>query len=78
MAIQHKDCPRCGSTVGNYIIRCECGFSFDYLDDTDPTQRLEAMAEEERLYEDYLSARALQAIAEAAEARSAVLKDPNN
>ena len=78
MAIQHKDCPRCGATVGNYIARCGCGFSFDNLDDTDPTQRLEAMAEEERLYEDYLAARAKQAIAEAADARSGALKDPDN
>ncbi len=78
MAIQHKDCPRCGATVGNYITRCECGFSFEGIEDTEPTQRLETMAEEERLYEDYLTARAKQAIAEAADARASALSEPDN
>ena len=78
MAIQHKDCPRCATTVGNYITRCECGYSFDDLGDAEPTQRLETMAEEERLYEDYLAARAKQAIAEAADARAGVLNAPDN
>lgn len=78
MAIQHTDCPRCAATVATYITRCGCGFSFEGIEDTEPTQRLEALAEEERLYEDYLAARASQAIAEATEAERAVLEEPDN
>jgi hypothetical protein len=78
LAIQHTDCPRCAATVATYITRCGCGFSFEGIEDTEPTQRLEALAEEERLYEDYLAARASQAIAEATEAERAMLEEPDN
>lgn len=69
MAIYHKDCPRCAATAATYIRRCACGFSFDGSENTDSAQELEA-AEEERLYEEYLAARARQAnAAVAAESR---------
>ena len=63
MGIYHKDCPRCATTVATYISRCECGFSFDGNEEADPAARLEALIEEERLYEEYLAARAKQAMA---------------
>ncbi len=70
MAIYHKDCPRCAATVATYIRRCACGFSFDGSENADSAQELEA-TEEERLYEEYLAARARQASAAAAtESRS--------
>ncbi len=66
MAIYHKDCPRCAATVATYISRCACGFSFDEAENTDSTHEQEAAAEEERLYEEYLAARARQASVAAA------------
>jgi len=78
LAILHKDCPNCGTTVSNYITRCACGYSYERFDEEDPMQRLEAMAEEERLYLHYLAARAKQAIAEATEVRASASSDPTN
>lgn len=75
VGIHHKDCPRCATTVATYISRCECGFSFDGHEDTDPAARLEALIEEERLYEEYLAARAKQAIAAAADAEAAMFEE---
>ncbi len=77
MGILHKDCPRCATTVATYISRCECGFSFDGHEDADPAARLEALIEEERLYEEYLAARAKQAIAAAADAETAMFEEPD-
>ncbi|MBI5611871.1 MAG: hypothetical protein HY942_02200 [Gammaproteobacteria bacterium] len=81
MGIYHKDCPRCATTVATYITRCDCGFSFDGNEDVDPAARLEALIEEERLYEEYWAARAKQAMAaaaeaEAAEAEAALFEEP--
>lgn len=77
VGILHKDCPRCATTVATYITRCECGFSFDGNEDADPAARLEALVEEERLYEEYLAARAKQAIAAAADAEAAMFEEPD-
>jgi hypothetical protein len=77
VGIHHKDCPRCATTVATYITRCECGFSFDGHEDADPAARLEALVEEERLYEEYLAARAKQAIAAAADAETAMFEEPD-
>ncbi len=77
MGILHKDCPRCATTVATYITHCECGFSFDGNEDADPAARLEALVEEERLYEEYLAARAKQAIAAAADAEAAMFEEPD-
>lgn len=71
MAIYHKDCPQCAATVATYIARCACGFPFDKTENIDSSRESEAAAEEERLYEEYLAARARQAsAAAAAESRS--------
>lgn len=78
MAIQHKDCPRCATTVATYISHCGCGYSFDRADDIEPTQRLEALVEQEKLYEDYLTARLLQATAEATDAKARAQDGPDN
>ncbi|OGI43195.1 MAG: hypothetical protein A2150_05700 [Candidatus Muproteobacteria bacterium RBG_16_64_11] len=75
MGIYHKDCPRCATTVATYISRCECGFSFDGNEEADPAARLEALIEEERLYEEYLAARAKQAMAAAAQAEAAIFEE---
>lgn len=77
MGILHKDCPRCATTVATYIARCDCGFLFDGNADADPAARLEALAEEERLYEEYLTARAKQASAAAADAEAAMRAEPD-
>jgi len=77
VGILHKDCPRCATTVATYIVRCDCGFSFDGNADADPAARLEALVEEERLYEEYLTARAKQASAAAADAEAAMLVEPD-
>lgn len=69
MSIYHKVCPRCAATVATYINRCACGFSFGGSDYIGSAQELAAAAEEEQLYEEYLTARARQASA-AVEAES--------
>ncbi|MBI5611872.1 MAG: hypothetical protein HY942_02205 [Gammaproteobacteria bacterium] len=69
MAIYHKDCPQCAAAVATYVRRCACGFSFRDTEQAE-AQDLEAIAEEELLYQEYLAARARQASMTTAESRS--------
>ncbi|OGI43194.1 MAG: hypothetical protein A2150_05695 [Candidatus Muproteobacteria bacterium RBG_16_64_11] len=69
MAIYHKDCPQCAAAVATYVRRCACGFSFRDFEQAD-AQDLDAIAEEEQLYQEYLAARARQASLAASESRS--------
>lgn len=78
-SIYHKTCPQCASVVAQSAAACDCGFSFV---DADKASPLAQALEDEKLYEDYLAARALQtaqtavalkseaAVAEAEQARA--------
>ncbi len=62
MSIFTKDCPQCAETNAAYAVRCRCGFAFS-TDAADPEAQTEAdiALEEEKLYQEYLAARAKQA-----------------
>jgi hypothetical protein len=71
LSIFSKECPQCAATGPADASRCGCGYLFDpYLvDDAQRTLGL-AVKEDEKLYEEYLAARAVQA-AEAAKTEAA-------
>lgn len=61
MSIFSKECPHCAATRPADASRCGCGYVFDpYLLD-DAQRTLGLAAEEEKLYEEYLAARAAEA-----------------
>ncbi len=62
MSIFTKDCPQCAETNAAYAIRCKCGFVFGADAASAESQTREDIAlEEEKLYQEYLAARAKQA-----------------
>lgn len=61
MSIFTKDCPQCAETNAAYAVRCKCGFAFNADDGADSQTEEEIAAEEEKLYQEYLAARARQA-----------------
>ena len=62
-----KTCPHCATTSTTDVARCVCGYLFEPHAPNDPQLAVELAAGEEKLYEQYLAARAAQA-ARAAEA----------
>ncbi|MFV1992629.1 MAG: hypothetical protein ACC635_01900 [Acidiferrobacterales bacterium] len=60
MSIFDKDCPLCGSTVSVSAEDCGCGFSFEPTSLEETAQELEIIAQDEQLYDNYLSARVAQ------------------
>lgn len=64
-----KTCPQCGAANAAGAVQCACGYLFNPLYLEDPRLALELAVREEKLIEEYLSARAEQA-AEAAKAAS--------
>ncbi len=78
MSIFSKECPQCAATRPADASRCGCGYVFDpYLLD-DPQRTLGLAAEDEKLYEEYLAARAAQAIEAARVATKLAAIDPEN
>ncbi|MFQ5760014.1 MAG: hypothetical protein ACE5HM_03470, partial [Acidiferrobacterales bacterium] len=61
MSIFTKDCPQCAETNAAYAVRCKCGFSFGPDDGAESQTEEEIALEEEKLYQEYLAARARQA-----------------
>ncbi len=78
MSIFTKDCPVCAATHAVHVVRCGCGYCFDPHKLDGVTQELEVIAQEERLYHDYLSARADQADKAWRAAKVATAMDPEN
>lgn len=78
MPIFDKQCPLCGKALPNSANYCECGFSFNPAELDDTTQSLVLAAQEEELYENYLSARAAQAEEALTVALNLLAKDPDN
>jgi hypothetical protein len=77
VSIFEKDCPQCASPNPVQAGRCHCGYCFDpeLLHQTDAVEHL---AQEERLYRDYLAARLVQAEAGLTVARGEASADPEN
>lgn len=78
MNIFTKDCPACTASHPIHATRCGCGYCFAPEKSDSVTQDLEAIAQEERLYRDYLAARAEQAHHAWQVARTAAAIDPFN
>lgn len=74
MSIFEKDCPQCASPNPVRAVRCRCGYCFD----PERLHQTDAVAQEERLYRDYLAARLVQAEAVLTVARSEFSADPEN
>lgn len=73
-----KACPECEATNSAAAVHCACGYVFNPLYLEDPQLALEQAAREEQLIEEYLAARAEQAVEVAKEAVQAVLQDPQS
>jgi hypothetical protein len=58
---QQKFCPECSSTQPLAAARCDCGYLFEVDEIRDDTHAAELNAQQERIYLDYLRARAAQA-----------------
>ncbi|TDJ65351.1 MAG: hypothetical protein E2O37_04885 [Proteobacteria bacterium] len=62
MSIFTKDCPQCAETNAAYAVRCRCGFVFSAdAADAEAQTGADIALEEEKLYQEYLAARAKQA-----------------
>jgi len=73
-----KACAECGATNSAAAIRCRCGYLFNPLYLEDPHLALELAIREERLIEEYLTARAEQAEETAKEAAQTSAMYPEN
>ncbi|MDH3672894.1 MAG: hypothetical protein OES46_17345 [Gammaproteobacteria bacterium] len=78
MSTFDKACPECGVTNSVSAIRCTCGYLFNPLFLEDPHLALELAILEERLIEEYLTARAEQAEETAMEAAQTAAMYPEN
>jgi hypothetical protein len=78
VSIFTKDCPVCAASHPVHTVRCGCGYCFDPNKLDGVTQELEVIAQEERLYRDYLAARAEQAEQAMRSAKTAAAMDPRN
>ena len=78
MSIFDKDCPLCGSTVSVSAEDCGCGFSFEPTSLEKTAQELEIVAQDEQLYENYLSARVIQTEEAINSAKIILAREPGN
>lgn len=76
MSTFDKACPECEATNSAAAVHCSCGHIFNPLYLEDPHLALEQAAREEQLIEEYLAARAEQAIEGAKKAVQTVLEEP--
>ena len=74
-----KDCPQCGKDNAAYAVRCACGYLFGAMEDSVETDDGHAQTvQEEKLYEEYLKARAEQAASSARETARIAATQPGN
>ncbi len=78
MSIFDKDCPLCGSTVSVSAEDCGCGFSFEPTSLEETAQELEIIAQDEQLYDNYLSARVAQTKEAINSTRIILAREPGN
>ncbi len=78
MGIFDKACPRCTAANAAGAGTCDCGYTFDNVPREQTQSGPELVAEEERLFEEYLVARVAQAVELAAVAVRAADLAPEN
>jgi len=78
MSIFQKDCPQCAASNAARASRCKCGYFFDTTAAGGKQATAAVALQEETLYEDYLSARVVQAEATLEVARGNAAADPTN
>ncbi|MFQ6021509.1 MAG: hypothetical protein ACE5NW_02205 [Acidiferrobacterales bacterium] len=79
MSIFSKDCPQCGETNAAYAVSCRCGFAFNSADeDSEGEADAKLSLQEEKLYQEYLAARAQQAATAAYDAARLAAAQPGN
>ncbi len=76
VSIFTKDCPVCTAHHSLNAVRCRCGYCFEPNKLDGVTQELEVIAQEEKLFRDYLAARADQAEQAWRAAKAAAAIDP--
>lgn len=77
MSIFLKNCPQCAQSQAVTSARCDCGYDFD-SDDSEERPTIEVIAEDEKLYQEYLAARAAQAEEEVAIVRAGAHQNKAN
>jgi hypothetical protein len=75
-SIFQKVCPSCMATVATDATECTCGFSFEQENTQPSSEEIRLKAEE--LYENYLTARAEQAVEAVKTAQAEYVRDLNN
>ncbi len=78
LGIFDKACPQCTADNAAGEIRCACGFIFDTADADGSGPSPQETAEEERLFQEYLTARVAQAIEQATVAAHGADIEPKN
>ncbi|MFQ5995834.1 MAG: hypothetical protein ACE5K1_12175 [Acidiferrobacterales bacterium] len=78
MSAFDKTCPHCGDSNAAGAVDCACGYVFNPLYLEDPQLALELALKEETLIEEYLAARAEQAIEAAHAAAREVTRTPQD
>ncbi len=78
MSIFYKDCPQCAATLSASTKRCSCGHYFVFENEAEPGLDPELHAQEEKLYEAYLTARRDQTAEAVRTARAEVVRAPGN
>jgi Uncharacterised protein family UPF0547 len=78
LSIFSKTCPECAAVNPAGATNCACGYSFDVDGTNGSRNTLELVAQEERLYLDYLAARVKQAAEAAKIAHKLANADPEN
>ena len=78
VSIFYKDCPHCAATLSASTKRCSCGHYFVFENEAEPGLDPELHAQEEKLYEAYLTARRDQTAETVRAARAEVFRAPGN
>ncbi len=78
MSIFSKDCPQCAAILPVAAVGCGCGYAFESDEKRESQPSLGEIAQQERLYEEYLRARAEQALQAARVAAAAAALDPTD
>lgn len=73
-----KACPQCAGVSAVGATRCACGYVFEMPNDDRCPVTMEKLAEEQKLYAEYLGARAEQAAEAARVAAHTAAMDPGN
>ncbi len=78
MSIFRKGCPQCAAILPVGAVACGCGYAFESDEEPASQPTLAEIAQQEGLYEEYLRARAEQALQAARVAADAAALDPTD